>query len=246
MAADFLWDRWLRQSFADAVPACVACAESSEEELLFRVQTCEHHYCGSCLTRYIETCIKDETLFPPTCCGRTMSLTTDNESHSSSLAENLTELFELEMIDSDLGARLRTKGLEFGIRPEDRVYCPYPRCSAFLGSWSSLKHSYDVFDSSSTPEPPPSHQCPSCFERLCVLCKDPAHSATALTCPVIEERLAEDQLRDLARENDWQSCPGCKAIVELTEGCNHMVCRCRSEFCYGCGLEWNTICVCRQ
>ena len=29
-------------------------------------------------------------------------------------------------------------------------------------------------------------------------------------------------------------------MVELTEGCNHMTCRCTAEFCIVCGLKWKT------
>ncbi|KAH7868862.1 uncharacterized protein C8R40DRAFT_801919 [Lentinula edodes] len=196
---------------------------------------------------FIETCINDDNLFPPKCCGSPMSFITEKNDHSSPM-ENPVQPFEKLVIGSDLRTRFNAKALELDVRPEDRVYCPSPRCSTFLGSWGSLKQSYNVpdtlYQSSSNPSPPPSHRCPSCFEQFCVLCKDPAHSET-LTCPIIEEHLAEDKLRDLARLNGWQTCPGCKALVELTEGCSHIVCRCRSEFCYRCGSVWASICVCR-
>ncbi|KAJ3853266.1 hypothetical protein EV368DRAFT_81751 [Lentinula lateritia] len=198
----------------EPIPECVACTESLDEETPLFVQPCGHHYCGSCLTHYIETCISNDNLFPPKCCGSTMSFITEKKDHSSSM-ENPVQPFEKLEIGPDLGNRFNAKALELYVRPEDRVYCPSPRCSAFLGSWGSLKQSYNVPDtlnqSSSNLSPPPSHQCPSCFEQFCVLCKDPAHSET-LTCPIIEEHFAEDKLRDLARSNEWQTCPGCKAL----------------------------------
>ena len=33
-------------------------------------------------------------------------------------------------------------------------------------------------------------------------------------------------------------CPNCKFIVEKTDGCDHMTCRCRYEFCYVCGGKY--------
>ncbi|KAF8829960.1 hypothetical protein HHX47_DHR2000101 [Lentinula edodes] len=204
----------------EPIPECVACTESLDEETPLFVQPCGHHYCGSCLMHFIETCINDDNLFPPKCCGSPMSFITEKNDHSSPM-ENPVQPFEKLVIGSDLRTRFNAKALELDVRPEDRVYCPSPRCSTFLGSWGSLKQSYNVpdtlYQSSSNPSPPPSHRCPSCFEQFCVLCKDPAHSET-LTCPIIEEHLAEDKLRDLARLNEWQTCPGCKALVELTEG----------------------------
>jgi hypothetical protein len=40
---------------------------------------------------------------------------------------------------------------------------------------------------------------------------------------------------DLAQSKNWKRCPKCGHMVERTEGCNHMQCRCRTQFCYGCG-----------
>jgi hypothetical protein len=33
-------------------------------------------------------------------------------------------------------------------------------------------------------------------------------------------------------------CSSCGATVLRTEGCNHMTCRCKHEFCYICGANW--------
>ena len=29
-------------------------------------------------------------------------------------------------------------------------------------------------------------------------------------------------------------------MIERTEGCNHMTCKCGNQFCYVCGANWNT------
>lgn len=36
-----------------------------------------------------------------------------------------------------------------------------------------------------------------------------------------------------------QRCPECRARVEKNDGCQHIVCRCGTHFCYGCGSRWN-------
>lgn len=36
---------------------------------------------------------------------------------------------------------------------------------------------------------------------------------------------------------DYQLCPKCKTAVCLEDGCNHIVCRCGSNFCFICGKE---------
>lgn len=33
----------------------------------------------------------------------------------------------------------------------------------------------------------------------------------------------------------FKQCPKCKFWVEKNQGCDHMTCKCRFEFCYKCG-----------
>ncbi|PWA93060.1 Zinc finger, C3HC4 RING-type [Artemisia annua] len=39
----------------------------------------------------------------------------------------------------------------------------------------------------------------------------------------------------LAKKNNWKKCPKCKFFVEKTDGCRHIRCRCKYDFCYTCG-----------
>lgn len=65
------------------------------------------------------------------------------------------------------------------------------------------------------------------------------------------------ELMGVAKRNRWQTCPNCKEIVELDQGCYHITyvlrslmaltptnslnrCRCRHQFCYLCVAEWKT------
>ncbi|XP_026398129.1 E3 ubiquitin-protein ligase dbl4-like [Papaver somniferum] len=60
--------------------------------------------------------------------------------------------------------------------------------------------------------------------------------------PVSDRVLRGDQdklLVQLAEKKKWKKCPGCKYYVERTMGCLHIICRCGSEFCYGCGATWS-------
>lgn len=47
-----------------------------------------------------------------------------------------------------------------------------------------------------------------------------------------------------------QACPVCLVVVRKDTGCNHMVCHCGTEFCFGCGAPYNQMlgprCVCRE
>jgi E3 ubiquitin-protein ligase RNF144 len=43
----------------------------------------------------------------------------------------------------------------------------------------------------------------------------------------VEKREAEDlETLKLLKSQNWRRCPECRAIVERTEGCPHISCRC--------------------
>ena len=48
----------------------------------------------------------------------------------------------------------------------------------------------------------------------------------------------------LAKGAKFKQCPSCKFWVEKNEGCDHMTCRCKYEFCYVCGGKYNK-CKCK-
>ncbi|KAF9819392.1 hypothetical protein IEO21_02135 [Rhodonia placenta] len=110
-----------------------------------------------------------------------------------------------------------------------RYYCPNPRCSALV----------QVHDDPNDPLA----QCPSCNSRICVPCRVVWHEN--LTCEEyqalpLDERSPEDQQAlQLMKAQHWRRCPNCSFIVELTVGCNHITCRCKTEFCFRCGSLWD-------
>ena len=59
-------------------------------------------------------------------------------------------------------------------------------------------------------------------------------------CQLCEKPLLEaesaDEIEDWLKESKAMKCPKCKFYVEKTEGCNHMTCKCSTEFCYLCGI----------
>ncbi|KQJ98527.1 hypothetical protein BRADI_3g37410v3 [Brachypodium distachyon] len=43
---------------------------------------------------------------------------------------------------------------------------------------------------------------------------------------------------EMAKGKKWKRCPKCQYFVEKIDGCLLITCRCRYEFCYGCGNQW--------
>ncbi|KAI0786014.1 hypothetical protein C8Q75DRAFT_773761 [Abortiporus biennis] len=134
--------------------------------------------------------------------------------------------FVLDDVRQHLGHKLAStferKSAEFAT--PDRVYCHRPSCSAFIGA--------------ATDNPHPQF-CPKCFSRTCGRCKEAAHPAKAC------ESQIDTVVLNLAEQEGWKRCPGCRRLVELSVGCYHMTCLCRHQFCYVCTARWKT-CTCPQ
>ncbi|PVH81471.1 hypothetical protein DL98DRAFT_489794 [Cadophora sp. DSE1049] len=129
----------------------------------------------------------------------------------------------------DIEATFHAKGVEFGT--PNRVYCSRRGCETFMAP--------DMIVS------PHVAQCSTCRAKTCTMCKGPSHRGD---CPEDE---ASKQLQELAEREGWKRCPGCHRMVELTIGCFHMSCLCKTQFCYSCGAyscgahPWKT-CECPQ
>ncbi|KAK6349555.1 hypothetical protein TWF696_005839 [Orbilia brochopaga] len=77
--------------------------------------------------------------------------------------------------------------------------------------------------------------CLSCRKRTCTKCNTRWHDFARIEC-----RLDNDfnAFMDLALTKSWSQCYSCGEVVEKTEGCVHMSCRCGAQFCYRCGGKW--------
>lgn len=125
-------------------------------------------------------------------------------------------------------AEFELKAQEFGTLK--RVYCAESTCSRFLGPL----HDGDSSKIFTCPSP-------KCTTTTCGKCrgryKRPTHSCT----PDAETEV----VLTLSRASGWSRCPGCAQMIELSMGCFHMTCRCKTEFCYLCRALWKT-CKCPQ
>ena len=80
-------------------------------------------------------------------------------------------------------------------------------------------------------------KCPLCKGSYCLKCEEPSHEP--LTCGEKKEMQNEDPVVvEFVKGRQLRRCTACKFWIEKIEGCNHMTCRCRNEFCYLCGVKW--------
>lgn len=93
------------------------------------------------------------------------------------------------------------KAREVEMTTPNRTYCHQQTCSAFIPV-QFIRHDVGT--------------CVRCKAKTCVFCKGATHEKE---CPEDPERKA---VLRIARENKWQSCSQCHAVIELKHGCNHI------------------------
>jgi len=127
-----------------------------------------------------------------------------------------------KFISSDLKMLFDAKRAEFRVLANDRVYCCQSTCSKFLGTSIGREGENGIKCTAS-----------GCRTTTCPRCKEASHPGER-DCTLNKSTV---QLRALAKSKRWQTCPGCRSLVERTQGCSNMVCRCGVYFCYGCGAK---------
>ncbi|KAF9220744.1 hypothetical protein BS17DRAFT_298861 [Gyrodon lividus] len=190
----------------DARSSDVICPVCFNEVVVPTSLECGHKWCRTCLTGYLTSAV-DNKMFPLRCLGDEATCT---RCIPLSLARKLLPA-------ADFNAVIEAAFWSYAHnRPDEFYHCPTPNCT-------------QVYRSA-----PPNAvlQCPSCLVRICPACHIESHDG--LTC---EERdAAEDKLfKEWTSNHDVKSCPGCKAPIERSEGCNHMTCiRCQTHICWEC------------
>lgn len=205
---------------------CSICLEDINVSQMHEIMTCRHRFCISCVSQHVEVKLTHGCV--PSCPheGCTIKLTVDG--CKPFLSSKWVEVW--------------TKRMEEAAIPEsDKVYCPYPNCSALM-TLSGIDRSRQAC-SSSHPFPTAigRSECHQCHKVFCIECRVPWHSG--MSCQEYQRRApqllgVDAKLHLLAKNNRWKRCTKCKHMIELAEGCNHMTCRCGFEFCYVCGAEW--------
>ncbi|KAK8463927.1 hypothetical protein PHAVU_011G072300 [Phaseolus vulgaris] len=211
---------------------CVICLEDTDVSQIFSVDECQHRYCFSCMKQHVEVKLLHGIV--PKC------------PHEGCKYELLVDSCQ-KFLTQKLTDTMRQRKLEASIPTADKVYCPYPRCSALMTKTEVFEYSKDLIGESQLSGP---KKCLKCHGLFCFNCKVPWHSG--MTCYIYKmsnpNPPAEDlKLKFLASRSLWRQCVKCNHMIELAEGCYHMTCRCGFEFCYNCGAEWKdkkSTCVC--
>ncbi|KAF8848250.1 hypothetical protein BDZ45DRAFT_698543 [Acephala macrosclerotiorum] len=128
-------------------------------------------------------------------------------------------------LDATTKEKYEQRSAEWSIPTSDRIYCAHSECS----SWIPPKKVNKEHNTA---------RCLKCSKRTCISCRGVSHHGS--DCP---QDPALQQTINLAELEGWKRCFQCHAFVEHNQGCRHMTCRCKAEFCYICGERWRT-CSC--
>ncbi|KAK4168660.1 ribonucleases P/MRP protein subunit POP1 [Cladorrhinum sp. PSN259] len=113
---------------------------------------------------------------------------------------------------------------QFSTPWETRVFCPNTACGEFIPPPSKVD-----------PKHPFESVCKYCKTRVCSMCKRNAHRL-GQDCP--EDRDLDAVLK-IGESSGWRRCYKCRTLIELVQGCTHITCRCKAQFCYICGAVWD-------
>ncbi|KAH6915586.1 RING finger protein [Coprinopsis sp. MPI-PUGE-AT-0042] len=187
-----------------------ACPICYDEVLSPDTLSCGHSYCEGCLRHYL-TSAADAKTFPLICMGG--EPTCGQPVAIPIIQRYLTASRMNRLVDAAFLAYLEQN-------PRTFKYCPTPDCS-------------QIYRCDNTKE---SHQCPSCFFKICGKCDEEAHEG--MTCedarmqrnPAEQDPLGEEW----ALSNNAKRCPECRAMIIKEDGCNHVKCLCGTHFCWIC------------
>lgn len=110
-----------------------------------------------------------------------------------------------QLFDKAFKKNWNKKFVEYSAR--NRVYCIKRGCAEFIRPQDIRR----------TSDGKKVGQCPKCSTKVCVQCGGKFHKGR--DCPKDEETA---KFLAQAKDEGWQRCLKCKAIIELEEGCNHM------------------------
>lgn len=190
--------------------SCKICFEDVGIANMHAVEGCAHRFCLACMKKHMEVMLL--LGIAPGCpqLGCTTKVTMEG-------SEGLLSPRFLGL----MAQRVR----EEQIHPSQRIYCPYPKCSALM-SLSELQGSCSS-DYTASGDAATLRKCLHCGGSLCVSCKVAWHEK--MSCHKYKRRYPYGgpegkRLQKLVKRRMWQQCERCNHLIELAWGCERITC----------------------
>jgi hypothetical protein len=183
-------------SGAENANPCKICFTNLDPEQ-FIYLNCGCLYCVECLNAHFRSGLANRASYPPTCCSQ----------------QAIDIAVVQGYLDDDNIIRYHSVQEEFSAHLP--LYCANKDCgTTFIGDATSIDLQGDqtmVF-------------CPECALETCARCRElrAAHvdNEGVFECP---DSLALANVKEMAEEENWRRCPGCRHLVEKIDGCDHMM-----------------------
>lgn len=197
--------------------SCNICMDEIKITDIHWLENCDHKFCKSCMMGYITFGI-DNSQLDFTCPINECKLPIDFSQIKDILMNDNKSKNYIEKYDKLLLDRTLQK-------MDDIVYCPNEKCS--------LPCPRNGTEDMVT--------CERCKEKFCFKCHQQWHKG--FTCDSYQKwkkqfKDYDGSFMNWIKASTAKQCPGCNFWVQRTDGCNHMTCRCGTEFCYICGGEY--------
>jgi len=169
---------------------------------------CRHMFCTACLTQYLATKLTEKDV-PAKCPEVNCDMHMRPHVAAKFLSQTDFEVYDQLTLEAEM---------------KNKVYCPFPECV----------QAYDLGRHEG-----PRILCCKCRQHFCATCHVPWH--VGKTCAEFKAYNApvDKAVLQLCKKSRWQRCPNCKHMISKTEdSCNHMVCRCKCQFCFACGARY--------
>ncbi|XP_019101861.1 PREDICTED: probable E3 ubiquitin-protein ligase RNF144A-A [Camelina sativa] len=209
---------------------CSICLDDNLDiSQMFCVNKCRHQFCSNCVKRHIELRLFEGSVIrcPHYRCK-----------------SKLTFGSCVDILTPELRKTWNKRIKEDKIPITDRIYCPNPTCAALMSikklskpiKQAGVRRYFSTF----TTEARFRRHCFECFHLLCINCRVPWHSD--LSCNDYmkldpNSTAGDRKLKALANQRLWRQCGKCNQMIELSEGCIKVICRCGHRFCYKCGAK---------
>jgi hypothetical protein len=178
------------------------------DDTAIQIENCEHKFCKECLQEHAKVNITDRKI-PIPCPSANCKSTIS----FTTILDIVEDKALIEKYDNFALMNI------FELNPDKLSWCPSAGCN----------YGFE-YDKSIT-----LFKCPMCSKTYCLKCRCEEHKG--MTCEAYREKHQDKEFYDLAKQVNMKQCPKCQFWIEKNDGCNHMTCRCRYEFCYVCGKE---------
>ena len=192
--------------------SCAICLEDTDITKIHVVEGCTHRFCFSCMKEHVKVKLLNGTL--PACPQEGCTTKLSVEGSRVFLSPRLLEIMVQRMREGQ-------------IPPSQKIYCPYPKCSALMSLGEVIHPMQESSSRYTAADAATLRKCVKCRGSFCLSCKVPWHDG--MSCYEYKMRYpharSEDaKLQNLARQRLWRQCVKCKHMIELAEGCYHMIC----------------------